>query len=113
MALPSSGAISVNMINTEIKDANPTDQFSFNSTKSRLLANISSGTISFSSFHGKICEIVTPINNVPSNASTHIVLSPELDSSNFSVVGGSDTYDGREYIIKKVSDNSVVYNPTI
>ncbi len=114
MALPVSGAISASMINTELLDTNPTDQLSFNSIKARTLSGISSGTIKFSDFYGKSSIlVVAPTNIKPTNNSINISLTPELESSIFTIIGGSDTLNQREYIIQKVSDNSTVYNVTI
>jgi hypothetical protein len=114
MALQSSGAISASDINEELLDTNPTDELSFNSVKARDLADVSSGAISFSDFYSKSSVLIEQPSNIsPANESIDIVLQPELESSNFSIIGDTDTLDQREYKIIKVSDNSVVYNPTI
>lgn len=66
MALPSSGAISVNAINVELGKAGTT-QSSLGQTDFRTLAGVASGEISMSNFHGKsniITGVKCHINNV-------------------------------------------------
>jgi hypothetical protein len=53
-----------------------------------------------------------PSNIAPEDNETEVDLSPELESDDFSSEL-TDTLDQREYEIIKVSDDSVVYNPTI
>jgi len=113
MALQSSGAISASDINIELLDTNETDTLSFGSAKARELADQATGDVKFSEFYGKTSIFVeTPTNISPSDSSTDVDLSPELESSDFNS-GGTDTYVEAEYNIIKTSDSSVVYNTVV
>jgi len=54
-----------------------------------------------------------PTNISPSDGAIDTDLSPELESSNFSFTGSSDTLVEREYIVRKNSDRTIVYSTTI
>jgi|SRR6056297_907326 len=113
MALQSSGAISASDINTEIVGTDPTDELSFGSDKARDLADQATGDVKFSEFYGAVYVFVeTPTNISPSDNSTDVDLSPELESSDFNSAG-TDTYVEAEYNVIKSSDSSVVYNQIV
>jgi len=113
MALQSSGAISASDINIELLNTNETDELSFGSTKARDLADVLSGTISFSNFYGKASIFVEkPTNINPADGEIDVVLSPELESSDFNS-GGTDTHDATEYEVIRISDSSVVYTQVV
>ena len=115
MALPSSGAISAYDINTELLATNSTDVLSFDSAKSRALSNITSGAISFSDFHGKVSiYIVAPTNITPANDAIDVALDTrDLISSDFSIIGDTDTLSQRDYRVKLFSDDSIIYSQAV
>jgi len=114
MALQSSGAISASDINTELLETISTDVLSFDSVKSRGLSDIASGAISFSDFYGKASAgIVQPVNVTPADDAVDTELILDLISSDFTMIGDTDTLIQREYRVKLFSDSSIVYNPTV
>lgn len=79
MTLQSSGAISINNINTELGSASGATR-SLGDTSSRNLAGVPSGAISLSNFYGKSNELVLDFGT---NAMTDVNLRAQADSRGY------------------------------
>lgn len=89
MTLPASGTITAAMINVELGRVS-TAPFSMNGAEERALAGKSSGTISFSDFHGKSAAPSVTVSIVPSSSITSSAIETEgYSSHSVSVSGGT------------------------